>query len=87
MRDQLFAIERCERTGPGLKAAPAIVELVRRARGKIHAAIFAVEQGREGCALVVLRLRLDGSVGKAGQRLHHQRRAGAGEHSNRSTAV
>ena len=88
MHDQLLAIESGECAGPGLKSAPAIVELVRRARGKIHAAIFAVEQRRKGRAFVILRLRLNRAVGQARpesrQPAARRRAASTG---NRSTAV
>ena len=80
MNDELLAVERGEGAGPGLKAAPAVLELVRGAGGKVHAAVFAVEQRGEGGESVVLRLRVDGSGGEAGEGFNHQRRARLGEH-------
>ncbi len=79
MDDEFFAVERGECAGPGLEASPAIIELVGGAGGKIHAAVFAVEQRGEGGEGVVLRLGMNGSGGEAGQGFNHQRRAGAGE--------
>ena len=45
MHNQFFPVERRKRSRPRLKSAPAIVELMRSARGKIHAPIFAVSIG------------------------------------------
>ena len=56
MHNKLLAIKRRERARPGLKAAPAIVKLVRGAARKIHPPVLAIEQRRERGELVVLRL-------------------------------
>ena len=84
MDDQLLAMQRGEGAGPGLKTSPAILQLHSRAHGKVHAAVFAVEQRREGSALVILRLGVYGSVGKAVQSLDHQRRSGLRQHVEKS---
>src|ERR1035437_1395613 len=80
VNDQLFAIRRGKRSRPGLKAAPAIFEFHSRAGGKVHATVFAVKQRGEGSSRVILRPGLNGSIGYAGQRLDHQRRAALGQH-------
>ena len=69
-----------ECAGPGLKTAPTVVELRCRARGKIHAAVFAVEQRRIRRAFVILRLRQNRPIRQSRQRLNHQRRAFARQH-------
>jgi hypothetical protein len=80
MNDELLAVERRKCSGPGLKAAPAIVEFVRAARRKIHSPVFAIEHWRKACAFVILRLRLDRPIGEPGQRLHNQRRTRMRKH-------
>ena len=44
--DELLAAERGVRAGPGLEAAPAVVDLLRGA-GEVDGAIFAGEDGGE----------------------------------------
>jgi len=45
VNDQLPACKRSESAGPGLKAAPAVLQLRCRARGKVHAPVFASSSG------------------------------------------
>ena len=52
--DELLAAQGGEGAGPGLEAAPAVVDLVGGA-GEVDAAVFAGEDGREGGRRVVLR--------------------------------
>src|SRR5581483_6362822 len=76
MHNEFLAAKRGERAGPGLKAAPAVIELMRRARCEVHAAVLAVEHGCECGEGMILRLRLDRATGKTSQRLHHEWCAG-----------
>jgi hypothetical protein len=87
MDDQLLAIESGEGAGPGLKAAPAIVKLMLRCGGKVHAAIFAVEQRREGGAFVILRLRLDVPLASPARVSRPAARRNGRADRNSSTAV
>src|SRR5665213_3209690 len=56
VRNEFFAIESCECTGPRLKSTPSVVKFMRGTTGKIHAAIFAIEHGREAYRIFALRL-------------------------------
>ena len=76
MHDQLFFVERGEGTGPGLEAAPAVLQLDGRARGKVHQAVFTLQDRSERCSRVILRPRLNARVGETGQRHPNERRAG-----------
>ena len=75
MDDELLPRKSGVRSGPGLEAAPAVVDLLRGALGEVEAAVFAGEDGRErggewSCGCGVMRSLLRGREG-----LDHQLRA------------
>ena len=76
MDDQLLLAESGECAWPGLKSAPAIVDFVRGAPGKVDPAVFAVEERREGRGLVILGLRLDRAARQTGECFDDKGRAG-----------
>src|ERR1700722_16891079 len=65
MHDEFLPVESSEGARPRLESTPAIVDFVRGARGKVDAAVFAVEQRRKSCNLVDLRLPMNRAAGQA----------------------
>src|SRR2546425_7754497 len=68
---QILATKTCEGTRPGLETANAIYDL-RRGLVKVDSAVFLLEQRRQSCLGIVLRLWVNGATFEPMQCLDHQ---------------